>query len=108
MANEDFITGTPAGWQHYNAHFLRICAAAGFTPKVVQHAFNTEGIFGLVACRMGITIQSEGVGNYLRKGLVIRPLQDCSATLPTLAAWNRRTVTPLKTKFIALLDDCQV
>ena len=108
LAGEDFITGTPTDWQHYNTHFLRICATAGFTPRVVQHAFNTQGIFGLVSCGMGITIQSEGVSNYQRKGLVMRPLTDCDARLPTVAAWNRHTVTPLKEKFIALLDGCRV
>lgn len=108
LSEEDFITGTPDGWEHYNAHFLRICAASGFTPRVVQHAFNTAGIFGLVACGMGITIQSEGVVGYLREGLVVRPLRGCDALLPTYAAWRREPLTPLKRRFTAFLEDYRV
>lgn len=108
LSGEDFITGMPDGWEHYNAHFLRICAGAGFTPKVVQHAFNTAGIFGLVACGMGITIQSEGVIGSLRDGLVARPLRGCDALLPTCAAWRRDPMTPLKRRFVDFLDAYRV
>lgn len=88
LANEAFILGSPVGWEHYHDHLFRLCRSAGFKPKVVQTAFNVDGIFGLVACEMGITIQPVCVDNNLRKGLVARPIEGIAETVPTVAIWK--------------------
>jgi DNA-binding transcriptional LysR family regulator len=88
LAGEPFILGSEECWKHYHDHLFRICREAGFTPDIVQRAFNIEGIFGLVACEMGITVQSSCVFNLLRKGLVIKPIHGVKDTIPTMAVWK--------------------
>ena len=88
LAGESFILGSQMGWEHYHDHLFRLCRGAGFKPDIVQTAFNIEGIFGLVACEMGITIQPVCVNANLRKGLVARPLKGIKATVPTMAIWK--------------------
>ena len=72
---------------------------------MVQSAFNSEGIFGLVASRMGITILNESMLNYHRKGLVMRYLKDCEETSSTLAVWSTEGMSPLKQRFVDFLRD---
>lgn len=100
LAGEPFVLGTKSNWTHYHDHLYRLCREAGFEPEVVQTASNGEGIFGLIACEMGISVQATSIENCLRKGLETRPLKDCSETVPTLAAWNRATLSPVKQRFI--------
>lgn len=90
LAGEPFILGSQEGWKHYHDHLFRICRGAGFAPDIVQRAFNIEGIFGLIACEMGITIQTTCVYNLLRKGLVVRPIHGVEDTVPTMAVWKHR------------------
>ena len=90
LASEPYILGSQECWKHYHDHLFRICRDAGFVPNVVQRAFNLEGIFGLVACEMGITVQTACVFNLLRKGLVIRPISGLNETVPTVAVWKDR------------------
>ncbi len=103
LADEPFVLGEPASWEHFHAHLFELCRSAGFTPQVVQHASNNEGIFGLIACGMGVSIQAACVENYFRKGLVFRPIADCARTVPTLAVWLTDPMTPLKARFVAHL-----
>ena len=103
LAGEPFVLGSPSGWQHYNDHLFRICRRAGFVPEVANYAFNSEGIFGLVACEMGITIHTTCAENILRKGLVLRPIKDLIATLPTIAVWRKADVTSTQKLFAEFL-----
>lgn len=104
LAKEPFILGTPEGWRHYLDHLLRICGSAGFSPNIVQHAFNSEGIFGLIACEMGITIHSGTANAYIREGLVVKPIKNLNETLPTVAAWKKESVSQVKQLFIEFLE----
>ena len=108
LAGEPFILGAADTWKHYLDHLYRLCRSAGFEPRIVQTAFNSEGIFGLIACRMGITLYASCAENYIRKELVVRPLKDCDETIPTLAVWNKASVTPIKQRFIEMLAEFDV
>ncbi|HIC81975.1 MAG TPA: LysR family transcriptional regulator [Kiloniellaceae bacterium] len=105
LAGEPFVLGTSANWTYYHDHLYRLCRAAGFEPRVVQSASNSEGIFGLIACEMGISVQATSIENCLRKGLKTRPLKDCTATVPTVAIWNRNTLSPVKQRFVDFLGE---
>ncbi len=103
LVGESFILGQPAGWAHYHDHLFRVCRGAGFSPRVVQQASNIEGIFGLVACEMGITIQPACVYNYVRRGLVIRPIRDVKDTVSTIAVWKNGGVSSTRQTFARFL-----
>ncbi len=105
LADEPFVLGELPSWEHFHAHLFDLCRTAGFEPAVVQYASNSEGIFGLIACGMGVSIQVECLENYFRKGVVFRPLRHCAKTVPTLAAWRDDTVAPLKARFIEHLRE---
>ena len=103
LADESFVTGMARWWGHYHRHLENLCQTAGFRPRIVQEAFNSEGIFGLVAANMGIAIHPGCARNYIREGLVIRDLKESTARVPTEVAWVSGVETPLMNNFIRLL-----
>lgn len=108
LADEDFVLGSPSAWQHFHDHLHRICRAAGFVPKMVQHAFNSEGIFGLVACEMGISIHTSCAENYLRKGLIFKKIRDVSDTIKTISIWRNDPAFPARKAFANFLQQYPV
>ncbi|WP_292285377.1 LysR family transcriptional regulator [Marivita sp.] len=89
LATEDFVHGSSTDWQHFYDYLIPLCRRAGFTPRIVQEAFNTAGIFGLVSCGMGVTVLTEKVCGGLPPGLVMIPIEDVSERLLTTAIWRR-------------------
>lgn len=107
LAGEPFVTGQAAHWRHYLSHMMAVCQNAGFRPRVVQEAYNSEGIFGLVAANMGVTLHVESARNYFRQGLAIRPLADSDYRVPTIAAWSTAEISPALRHFIDFVDERQ-
>jgi DNA-binding transcriptional LysR family regulator len=103
LSNDSFILGSSDGWHIYLEHLLRICEKAGFTPNIVQQAFNSDGIFGLIACEMGITIHSGTTFAYRKEDLVVVPIKNVDETLPTLATWKSENNSQVRQVFIDFL-----
>ena len=89
LRDEAFVCGDLSDWTHYNAHLDKLCRSVGLKPRIVQFASNSEGILGMVACGIGISIQAESTQNYLRDGISVRPLRNAAEPIPTLAVWNK-------------------
>lgn len=104
LAHEPFVIGDLDTWQYFHDHLFRLCRTAGFEPRVAQTASNTDGIFGLVASGMGISILSEGALVNRRQGVMAAPLKDCPTTISTFAAWRREPGSPLTLKFGEFLN----
>ncbi|SLN14676.1 Hca operon transcriptional activator [Roseovarius gaetbuli] len=103
LAHEDFVHGTSKDWEHFHAYLIPLCRRSGFVPRVVQEAFNSAGILGLVACGMGVTILTESVRGSVGAGLIVVPLEDVSEQLQTVAIWKSETPDRATTLFIDFL-----
>lgn len=88
LADQDFVHGTSQDWQHFYDYLVPLCRRAGFVPRIVQEAFNTAGIFGLVSCGMGVTVLTENVCAALGPGLAKLPITDVEERLMTAAIWR--------------------
>lgn len=88
LAEEDFVHGSSKDWQHFYDYLFPMCRRAGFSPRIVQEAFNTAGILGLVSCGMGVTVLTERVCAALGQGLVAIPIDDADERLVTSALWR--------------------
>lgn len=107
LADEPMISGTTPYWNHYLRYLQDYCQMAGFKPNIVQEAYNSEGIFGLVAARMGIAIYPECARNYIRKGVVIRDIENKAIQIPTEIAWLSATESVLMKTFINFFQNRQ-
>lgn len=105
LADEDFVHGSSADWQHFYDYLIPLCRRAGFTPHIVQEAFNTAGILGLVSCGMGITVLTEQVCGALAPGLVAVPLRGVSERLVTSAIWRTDHLSGPARHFVDYLGD---
>ena len=105
LANEDFVHGLPQFWEHFFSYLIPMCRKAGFAPTIIQEAFNTASILGLVASGMGITILTENVRNTIGQGLVIVPISDILEPLKTVAIWRPDAMRGSKGLFVDHLRD---
>ncbi len=101
LAEEPFVLGSNAFWGPYRRTVDELCLAAGFTPTVVQEAYNSDGIFGLVAAGMGVSIYVEGARNFALRGCTIRPIANLDASINTISAWRTDNPSPTITNFVA-------
>lgn len=108
LAVEDFVHGSSTDWQHFYDFLIPLCRRAGFTPRVVQEAFNTAGIFGLVSCGMGVTVLTENVCGGLPPGLVMIPIEDVSERLTTTAIWRHDHMAGPTRHFVEYIRDLPV
>lgn len=104
LTDEPLIVGSRKYWVYFRRHLDALCLERGFKPKIVQEAHNSEGIFGFIAAKIGITILLESAQNYIRRGLVIRPLADVDTCVEIQAAWLTDQVTPVQEKMVDLLQ----
>ncbi|MDA8740652.1 LysR family transcriptional regulator [Rhodobacteraceae bacterium] len=88
LAKEDFVHGSSKDWEQFYSYLLPLCRRSGFAPRIVQEAFNTSGILGLVSAGMGVTILTESVRNLIGPDLVVIPIQDTAEKLQTVAFWK--------------------
>jgi DNA-binding transcriptional LysR family regulator len=105
LAGEDFILGPVKDWQYFYDYFIPLCKKSGFTPNIVQEAFNSAGILGLVACGMGVTVLTENTYYYASKGIVSLELEDITEQLITYAIWQPASSSGPKNTFIKYLED---
>ncbi len=89
LADEDFVHGSSNEWQHFHAYLFSLCRRAGFEPRIVQQAFNTAGILGLVASGMGLTVLTKNSAIAMPPGLVVVPIEDIKEELQTVAIWKQ-------------------
>ncbi|MEO0763452.1 MAG: LysR family transcriptional regulator [Pseudomonadota bacterium] len=105
LSTEDFVLGDDTDWRNFHAYIYSECHRAGFVPRVRQRAYNTIGIFGLVAAGMGITFHSETARNMMHPDLTVVPITDFRPEIPTLAVWPRQQSAPAVETFTRFLTE---
>lgn len=105
LSDESFIFGVPHLWNHYLRHIERLFAQAQISLRISETAFNSEGLFGLVAAELGITLYPECARNYYRYGVTLRDLDDVDHTIPVVAVWRDRPLPPVLTRFHEALTE---
>lgn len=103
LALERFVIGSANKWAAFRSLFFTMCHAAGFTPEIVQEASTSDGIFGLVAANIGITVYPSCIRNITRRGMVAKPLSTRGTELETQACWGSHVATPSKRVFTEFL-----
>ena len=104
LAKEQFVHGPAKDWEYFYYRFLPLCRRAGFMPNIVQEAYNSAAILGLVASRMGITVLTESTGRTPPPGLVSIPFEDVSETLETIAIWKSSSRGGAMDRFVDFLN----
>jgi DNA-binding transcriptional LysR family regulator len=89
----------------YYDQCIRICAAAGFSPKIVQEARTTPTIVSLVAGGMGVAILPSSLLSLQRLGAVYRPLRQPAPTTDMAAIWRPADTSPTLYAFLDIIRE---
>lgn len=79
------------------------CRAAGFAPRITQHARQMQTVISLVASGMGVALVPTSVRNLKRPGVQYRSLRGASGTIELGILRSRGEDNPLSRNFIAAL-----
>ncbi|MBC7545206.1 MAG: LysR family transcriptional regulator [Candidatus Sericytochromatia bacterium] len=79
---------------------VRLCEAAGFTPKIAQEAILMQTIISLVAAGMGVSLVPASMAQLQRAGVVYRPLAEAGAHSEMAAMWRADDASPVLAAFL--------
>lgn len=103
LAEESFIQIPRHVAPGYYDQCIRICARAGFSPKIVQEARTTPTIVSLIAGGMGVSILPASLLSLQRFGVVYRPLQKPAPTTDMAVIWRPADKSPTLRSFLEII-----
>lgn len=74
LAAEPFVLWPAREGQGFHAQVMRLCADAGFSPRVVQEAHGMHAVLSLVAVEAGVSIVPAGMVGFRQEDVVYRPV----------------------------------
>ena len=103
LAGESFIQIPRHVAPGFYDQCIRICAQAGFSPRIVQEARTTPTIVSLISCGMGVSILPSSLKSLQRSGVVYRPLQRPSPTTDMAVIWRPADESPTLRSFLKII-----
>lgn len=89
LAGEPFIMGRWATWKTFNRLVQDYCSSHGVMQRVIQEAADSNGIIGLVAAGMGVTLFVDSTWLRALNEVAVRPLRERPPQFHTIATWRR-------------------
>lgn len=78
------------------------CAAAGFSPRIVQEAIQMQTIISLVSAGMGVALVPESIMSLKRPGVIYRRVRGARPLLEIGLAWRDDNPSAVLGNFVAL------
>lgn len=100
LAAEPFVISTP-GRSPLHSQMISACAAAGFTPHVVQDAANILTVIGLVRAGLGVALLPQSIETLRPAGVQLCRLRGLGVRVETAIAWRRDDRSPVADAFVA-------
>ena len=83
----------------YDRFIHRLCAEAGFAPRIEHEASRAQAMLGLVAVGLGVTIVPQTIAMLPAPGVVFRPLKQ-RLIYEHVVFWRAKAVSSLVTAFL--------
>lgn len=80
LADEPFVLWPAREGRGFHSQVVRLCAAAGFTPRVVQEAHGMHAVLSLVAVEAGISMVPASMAGFRTAEVACYPLAGADAT----------------------------
>lgn len=105
LAGQPFVMGTWETWKALHTPLRDFCRVHGVDMRVIQEALHSDGILGLVAAGLGITLYVDSEWIHAIRGVVVRPLQQMPPRIETLASWRQdRAHQPVLRHFLQVVQ----
>lgn len=102
LAGEAFICSPRHVAPRLHDAIIGICAAAGFSPRIVQEAIQMQTIISLVSAGMGVALVPESILSLKRPGVIYRRLRGARPLLEVGLAWRDGNSSAVLRNFVAL------
>ncbi|MGJ7541643.1 LysR family transcriptional regulator [Variovorax sp. LT1R16] len=104
LKDEDFVASPRPLGPGFHDQLVRLCQAAGFQPRVVQHARKLQTLIALVASGFGMALIPASLASEAREDVVFRSITASGSEhllqLDLLMAWNGSQASPLRDRLI--------
>jgi len=100
LANEPFVLVARDAAPTVHDQVIAACAAAGFTPRVVQEGRHVHAVAGLVSAGCGVSILPASAEHLRFPGVVYRPLERTSLSIVLAVAYRRDLASSAAHTFI--------
>lgn len=81
-----------------------LCGAAGFTPRVAQHAVEWQTVCALVEAGLGVSLAPASIRRIRLKGVAFRGIEPGTARTRVAVAWRRNDPNPLVANLLAIIS----
>lgn len=107
LRDEDFVATPRALGQGFHDQIGLLCQAAGFEPRVVQHARQLNTLIGLVSAGFGIALLPASASHHAHDDVVFRPFTvaapDSLRQVHLQMAWNDNRPSPVRDRLISMI-----
>ncbi|MCE5243659.1 MAG: LysR family transcriptional regulator [Syntrophobacteraceae bacterium] len=103
LEEESFLQVSHHAGPGYYDQFIRICAQAGFSPRVVQEARTSQTVVSLIAGGMGVSLVPDSMRNFKRAGVVYRRLKPPEPTVDMAVMWRPDDESPALRSFLEIV-----
>jgi DNA-binding transcriptional LysR family regulator len=104
LAQEPFLTVARTTSASFHDHVLRVCAAAGFAPRIVQEAGELMTVLSLVRAGLGVSIVPGSAAVMRLPGVRFRDIAMPEAAWNIALAWRKEeSATPLVRRFVEIV-----
>jgi DNA-binding transcriptional LysR family regulator len=102
LAGEPFVHFPRAVAPTLHDQVNALCAAAGFTPRIVQEAQEWLTIVGLVEAGLGVSVVPASFRRLRWGGVVYRPLAPVGVVTTVSLCWRRADLSPTAAAFVQM------
>ncbi|NBM16307.1 LysR family transcriptional regulator [Streptomyces sp. GC420] len=107
LADSPFVLLPRAVGPRLHDRITGLCAAAGFTPRVAQHAVEWQTVCALVEAGLGVSLAPASIRRIRLKGVAFRRIEPGAARTRVAVAWRRDDTSPLVANLLAAVGDQQ-
>jgi len=105
LADQPFVLLPREAGPGLHDRITAACAAAGFTPRIGQHAVEWQTVCALVEAGLGVSVAPAAIRRIRLRGVAFRPLRPPTAETTVAAAWRRDGTSPLVANLVATMTD---
>ncbi len=104
-AGESFVINDRANAPRLHDSILALCAAAGFSPNIINASATWSGVLTLVEAGEGIALVPSGVRHLRTRDLVFCELLPRTSYVGLSLAWNPENASPIQQGFLRLVRE---
>lgn len=104
LADSPFVLLPRTAGPQLHDQITGLCTAAGFTPRIAQHAVEWQTVCALVGTGLGVSLAPASIRRIRLKGVAFRRIEPGTTRTRVAVAWRRIDQNPLVTHLLATVS----